>query len=280
MERPALNGAAGSMNGEAERGVNGAARLPRGGAAAPRGSSWSPGGARAGAGAARCHLAAAVAAGGAAARPPYKSVPPRHMHTSGKLPAWSGGAGRHGRCARSRLPRSALGRAAPRRGATATPAPPRPELPPPEAALVSAPAPRYPVVPPWEVRRQDESERERAEQLRPPAGPAGRGRPAPPALGDLHFGRHPHLHHRGGPAGQPLGHPLRLPQQEAAKRGNFIHWSWQGNVHVMRGDSQLQKSKWIWVFSECRTGPFLKSVKKVFLNGEPWTSFYALKDYG
>lgn len=107
-------------------------RAPRGGAVAlpppaPRGSwnprprtcrrgggSVSPGGSGGGGG----------GGGGRGGRRGggYKSVPPRHMHTSGKLPSRSGG---HGRSARSRQTRSALGWAAPRQrtAAAGTPAP-------------------------------------------------------------------------------------------------------------------------------------------------------------
>ncbi|KAM6268208.1 uncharacterized protein M6G45_004798 [Spheniscus humboldti] len=70
----------------------------------------------------------------------YKSVPPRHMHTSGKLPSRSGG---HGRSVRCRQPRSALGRAARRRRAAAA-GTPAPICPPREAALAGALAPPAP----------------------------------------------------------------------------------------------------------------------------------------
>ncbi|XP_039407260.1 melatonin receptor type 1A [Corvus cornix cornix] len=66
------------------------------------------------------------------------------MHASGKLPACSGGGGRHGRCARSRQLRSALGRAAHRHRAAATRVPTCPALPPREAALAGAPPPPVP----------------------------------------------------------------------------------------------------------------------------------------
>jgi len=67
------------MNGE-RAGTDGTAG-GRCGAAAAR-QLESPGRARVGAGAARCHLAAAVAAGGAGGD--YKSVPPLCVHTSGE----------------------------------------------------------------------------------------------------------------------------------------------------------------------------------------------------
>lgn len=168
------------MNERGAAGTDGTAGGRCGAAAAAR-QLESPGRARVGAGAARCHLAAAVAAGGA------------------------GETIKVSRRSACTLRGNFLGRAewlAPCRSRAGSPAAEgggrRPGTDRQEGARPALSRPGK--------RRRDASERQRVERQRverhrSSAGPAGRGLPAPTALGHLHASHHPDLHHRSGFAG-------------------------------------------------------------------------------
>lgn len=85
-------GEPGGMNERGAAGTDGTAGGRCGAAAAAR-QLESPGRARVGAGAARCHLAAAVAAGGAGETIKVSRRSALCVHTSGKLLRWSRMAG-------------------------------------------------------------------------------------------------------------------------------------------------------------------------------------------